>query len=280
MTRYCAPEMLPNPNTRPDEPIVEIVRASRKTDVYAYSILSWEILAQRKPFETVLDATFQSNLHNGVRPQLDLLPKDIPPRIIKLLENGWSADRAKRNTSLQIYNIIKQHNDVMEGKRFDIFFSHAWVNKPFLSQIYYELTKLNYRVWYDQNDIGSDIKESMDFGVKNSTIVIACINNTYQGRDNCMIELKTAVDAGKTVIKIVLEKDPVTWASNELKTLCDFKNMSVDMSELACKSLTDESDESTQINEQSNYLLRDMIAEKIIPLLNKNRCVPRYNSLK
>ena len=73
---------------------------------------------------------------------------------------------------------------------YDIFFSHAWADKCVLSYIYSWLTDLGYRVWYDQNDMGNNIPKSMSEGIRNSKIVLVCANSTYQGRPNCMFELR------------------------------------------------------------------------------------------
>ena len=56
------------------------------------------------------------------------------------------------------------------------------------------LTRKGYRVWYDQVDVGFNLKNSMRSGIGKSTLVIACPNVTIfmQSRENCIFALKEA----------------------------------------------------------------------------------------
>jgi serine/threonine protein kinase len=48
---YCAPEMLTNPYA--DEVNYQVAKPSRKTDMYAYGVLAWEVVTQKKPFADI-----------------------------------------------------------------------------------------------------------------------------------------------------------------------------------------------------------------------------------
>jgi serine/threonine protein kinase len=48
---YCAPEMLTNPYA--EEVDNKFARPSRKTDMYAYGVLAWEVMTQIKPFQDI-----------------------------------------------------------------------------------------------------------------------------------------------------------------------------------------------------------------------------------
>jgi hypothetical protein len=162
-----------------------VAKASRKTDTYAFVIVSWEILTQKKPFchiKNELDLGIA--LHQGIRPSVADLPNETPPGIIEMIKSGWSLERCQRKTAAECYSILNHNLSVISSSEFDIFFSHAWASKPFLSNVYSELTKFKYRVWYDQNDMGLEIKDSMITGIKNSRIVIACVDSRYQEREN------------------------------------------------------------------------------------------------
>jgi hypothetical protein len=132
------------------------------------------------------------------------------------------------------FAILNQYNLVLSCQSFDIFFSHAWVNKDFLSHVYHFLYFSGYRVWYDQNDMGYDLDNSMHTGIKNSQVTVVCLSRKYQSSHNCLKELKWAVNEGKPVIVLLLEKYDVgnnNWISDEIKEFCSLDNhMYVDLS--------------------------------------------------
>jgi serine/threonine protein kinase len=168
--RYCAAEMLPNPRS-PNA--VKVAKASRKTDMYAFAVLAWEIFAQEKPYAYVGndDVRLCIEVHSNVRPPVDDIRKQgIPPQVIGLIESCWDSDRAKRPTAAQcLANLSIAHTSLL-SKEFDIFFSHPWRYKPLLSNVYAALVELGYRVWYDENEMGYDLVVSMKNGIEKSQV--------------------------------------------------------------------------------------------------------------
>ena len=47
---------------------------------------------------------------------------------------------------------------VVSGSKFDIFFSHPWKSKPFLAHVYKQLVAQGFRVWYDEREMGFDLR--------------------------------------------------------------------------------------------------------------------------
>ena len=82
---YCAPEMLSH-----DSNNHTIVAPSRKTDMYAFAILAWEILTGKISFEDVAhnEQKFISNVHSSDeklnRPSLRKL-SGTPPEIVEMI---------------------------------------------------------------------------------------------------------------------------------------------------------------------------------------------------
>ena len=99
------------------------------------------------------------------------------------------------------------------------------MSKPLLSHVYVFLIKRGYNVWYDLNDMGYDLQKSMREGIANSKAVLACINEVYQGRVNCMFELEEAAKfkaAGtKPLIALFIQSEPFSWASAEVCVYTD-----------------------------------------------------------
>ena len=270
---YCAPEMLFNPST---ESQTEVAKPSRKTDIFAFGILSWEVLTQNRPFSDVNNEIELSDLlHQGGRPSLDKLPNNTPADMIELLKKAWHQDRSKRISALEAYSKCEFLSKSFSNDSFDIFFSHAWINKPFLVYVFNELTKSGYRVWYDQNDMEYDLKKSMVDGISKSKMVLACVNSTYQNRENCMFELREANRLNKPIISLVIEENPFQWASNELKKICEFQSkMFVDISSVVSLNWENDSRVTNEMIERLKAGLRPLL-----DLLKQSQCNPSFSPL-
>jgi serine/threonine protein kinase len=214
---YCSPEQLVNPF---DESFCETVAApSKKTDMYSFGIMAWEILTRTKPFQDIKsEATLCAKVHQGHRPSVAAISKDVPAVVVSMVESCWDKERSQRKLAVECYAILNNVVNVYLKGRYDIFFSHAWVDKPFLSHVYYMLVRRGYRVWYDQNDMGFDLHESMKDGIANSNVVLVCCNRTYQTRKNCMFELAEAKKhISLPIVAVGLEIEPMSeWANAEL----------------------------------------------------------------
>jgi serine/threonine protein kinase len=219
---YCSPEQLLNPFDLSGTDTV--ARTSRRTDMYAFGILSWEIMTQKKPFADVKsEAELGTKVHQGHRPPIEDLPSETPPGITEMIESCWSRDRMLRPIAIECHTILKHYLSVIKGGSYDIFFSHAWKNKPLLAHVYADLVKHGYRVWYDMNDMGYDLQASMKRGIANSSVVLICANSFYQSRTNCMFELNEAHATGKRILTLVVEENPFDWANEDILNKCQLK---------------------------------------------------------
>ncbi len=112
---------------------------------------------------------------------LDKLPGlGVPEVVIDMIRACWDKDRKRRKTASECYAIAVQAFNVVSSKKFDIFLSHAWVNKGVENPIHAWLTSLGYRVWIDVREMGHNLDESMKEGTASSSVFLACINSTYQ----------------------------------------------------------------------------------------------------
>lgn len=285
---YAAPEMLVNPFD--DEADGTVARSSRSTDMYAFALIMWEVLARKKPFshinnfnETMLVKT----VHKGKRPPMaDIIEINTPPMVVDLIERCWSSNRADRQTATECFSILDHAHSLMVDKNYDIFFSHAWMSKPFLSQVKFLLNQSGYRVWYDQNDIHYDLQASMRDGIANSKVFLACVDKTYQGSKNCMFELNHAVSLGKQVVALTTEahvpeanNSPFLWVSDDLQQLCGFASrMFVDVGksaamahEMASSAENWDGDEGP-VQEMMKVLAKEL--EALLKVLRELECRP------
>ena len=272
---YCAPEMLFDPfRTDGDS---SVARASRKTDVYAFGLLAWEVLSQQRPFGKVKsEAELGWNVHQGVRPPMDALPDDTPKGMELMIEQTWAKDRTERPSAIECYAITNFHYQVLSKKTIDIFISHASVSKNFLSHIYSELVQCGFRIWYDQNDANKEELESRLFQsrrdcLKESKVFVACVNRAYQANTQCMRELRRAATRYKKfVITVSIEPDIESWASPELREYCNLSGSQfIDISNVSALPWDRDEDASADMIERLQNLL-----VPILRILSKANCFP------
>ena len=252
-----------------------IVRSSRSTDIYAFGILCWEFLSNSVPFSKVRsEFSLATKVCSGERPSLNLLPQDTPSAVIQLIRDCWDGDRARRPNAVEVLSILQHSLRVAELEEFDIFFSHAWANKPFLSHVYNILTTIGYRVWYDQDEMGWDLQASMKKGISKSKVMLVCFDALYQSRPNCMFELKEAAKLQSVkeypIILLVLQPNLTDWISMECKELCQVdKKLYIDISKVASLPLGNGNDLTIEtIDSLKNEL------QPLISLLQKVKCSP------
>ena len=93
---WMAPEVIENKNY------------SLKADVYSYGIIIWEVCCRKTPYYNMnqQQIQFYVTFKKG-RPDMDLMPKDRPKEIDKLIECCWDHNPNNRPTFSQIIEYIK-----------------------------------------------------------------------------------------------------------------------------------------------------------------------------
>jgi serine/threonine protein kinase len=214
---YMAPEMI-------DQSGGKVVKASRSTDMYAFAILAHYLLSGKLPHEGKGDFELKKSVVDGKRPYLHDLPRSTPQDIESMIKDCWHPQKEKRRSAQYCSEKLTEiFNRFSEGK-YDIFLSHAWVDKPIVQYIHRYLCRFGYRIWIDVEDMGWDLEYSMTQGIENAHYTLACLSSIYQSRENCMFELRKAQQQGKPIIAVFIEDDYFNKAHDEVKTICDFKN--------------------------------------------------------
>ena len=83
--QYTAPEVLWN------EP-----REYTTVDVYALSVVSWEVLSVKAPFGGVAEPAVREKVKKGERPPI---PSEWPKKAQEAIRRGWDGCPAKRGTA-------------------------------------------------------------------------------------------------------------------------------------------------------------------------------------
>jgi len=233
---YCAPEMLINPF---EEFTGTVAKSSKKTDMYAFAMLAWEVLTQERPFKELRsESALSTRVHKGVRPSIDLIPKDTPLDVVGMVELCWDKDRSQRLSAIECLAILHYQFDLHSGKKFDVFLSHSKRLRPFFSHISHALTQNGYRVWFDHqlDNNGTTTRDSIaekeaivaasTRGIEMSSVFVVCVDRTFAASESCLSELRTAhsMNPSKPMIVLTVETDPASWSSPELSQLCGFDN--------------------------------------------------------
>lgn len=81
---------------------------TQKGDVYAFSMILYEILTGKKPFVDVKFTKIVDDIRKGVRPKLN---KSIPKAFQKLIKKCWDNDSYNRPSFDQIVELLKTNPD-------------------------------------------------------------------------------------------------------------------------------------------------------------------------
>lgn len=106
---YCAPEQLVNPYqlTMNASELTMVNQASRRTDIYSFALLAWQLLAQRRPFSEVKgEVMLCSHVHSGARPSLFKLPSDTPEDVVMMITSCWDKQRESRLSASDCVGIL------------------------------------------------------------------------------------------------------------------------------------------------------------------------------
>lgn len=257
--RYNAPELLYD-YTKEDG---GISKPTRKTDVFAFALLSWEVLSGQKAYANInSDMKLAKAVHDNVRPDLSALPSDTPPEVIALITACWSNDRNERKTAVQIFSVLNQLCSRSGGRvtnegtkpspnpqtepstKFDIFLSHSQAQKHSLDYVLHYLVQNKYKVWYEMaapTDMTLERNKTTKKLIADCSAVICCVSNQYLDTDICMREYRLAREHNKPVICLIMEPTYIDLSQTDFRDLCQpNSNSYVDLKSFAAIDWTHE----------------------------------------
>ena len=77
---------------------------TKSSEVYAYGVLAYEILTNKKPFDDMTQFQRMQKITNGERPEI---PDNFLETVKKLIEDCWDQDPKKRPTFEEICKILR-----------------------------------------------------------------------------------------------------------------------------------------------------------------------------
>jgi serine/threonine protein kinase len=217
---YSAPEKIVNPFLPVKQDTV--AKSSRLSDVYAFAIMSWEVLCQERPFAHITsEAILCSVVHQGERPPLEYLPKETPPALKAMIAACWDGDRAKRRKAIECYSLLNYISELSAGRRFDVFLSHSGdpVTTHLLTYVFHYFEQRRYHVCFSARTPGEAVPEEDAGSMAGSRLTLACVDRTYQSSAACLQELREARASRRQVVTLCLEPEFDFWMGSELQTL-------------------------------------------------------------
>ncbi|CAF1223664.1 unnamed protein product [Adineta ricciae] len=110
-----------------------------------------------------------------------------------------------------LWNLGTNHNNRLlpnnnEDKTFDIMISYSHKEKALCHQLYQELTRTNYRVWIDFDQMHGNVMDAMAQAIEQSRVVILCISEQYRKSNYCRAEAHYAFQCQRKIIPILVQK--------------------------------------------------------------------------
>lgn len=201
---YNAPEKLFNPFS--DEEVPTISDSTRKTDMYALAILTWEVLSGVKPFESVKQETQLSvKVHKGERPPVSKLPSDLGDEVTTMITKCWSVERSERLTAIECACTLDRKYQSMSTASYEAYFSYSSINKPFVRQVYNFFLQRKVRVWCDEDDSKRVLEHTKIAGISSCKSVISFISKSYQDDSHTKLDIQIAADMKKPILSLLIE---------------------------------------------------------------------------
>lgn len=214
--------MLINPYNETDD--MKVAKASRRTDMYAFSLVLWELMSEERPFvEITKETVLAIKVHQGVRPSIDKVPSECPDSVLRLMKCCWNGDRLMRETAVTSYSILQREYSLRTNNLYDVYISYDFKEKEMAEHMYHRLTQLGCRALFLNKSANDFEEESLSSSaITLSKAIIACVSQTYQENPNCIVELRSAKvqTASRPIIPIFFKSDHASWQSQELAYLC------------------------------------------------------------
>lgn len=271
---YCAPELLVNPY---EEFTGSVAKSSRKTDMYAFAMLAWEMLTQQKPFAEISnESVLCSRVHKGFRPSLEILPTDTPAAVVTMITSCWDKDRSRRQSAPQAFALLSyQQSQVIGGAQYDIVLCHHHGSRVFLDHLAHHLAQFGLRVWYNQGSTGEDTSSALRSILTQSSCkaILCALNDDYVKSDSCLQELRQVkkIAPTKKIIPLLLQGgDPSSWVTDEVIEFCNIKTGAV----VDCSSMAADSSEWIADEGPSDELLSGLhkSSQPLIRILIDSGC--------
>ncbi|CAF0835367.1 unnamed protein product [Adineta ricciae] len=108
--------------------------------------------------------------------------------------------------NLQIHQQSHPSTDISSQNTFDIMISYSHKDKSLCKQIYDELTRRNYRVWIDFDQMHGNVMDAMAQAIDRSQTIIICMSEEYRKSNFCRAEAHYAFQQQRHIVPVLMQK--------------------------------------------------------------------------
>ena len=216
-------------NTTNNSYITTYAKPSEKTDIYSFGILAWEVLTQLKPYSDITSAVELSvKIHEGVRPDINLLPKDCPYAIRNMIERCWDTDRNNRMSALKCFITLRECYELVSTSDYDVYIIYKPMShrEVLINHIRNKLIENGLKVAW-MYDASSEPNEQSALTlrielIKKSKLILLCLDEATQTDDYVVFELgnNRGLHRPRPVIPLFLEPRNLYFPDDEIKVHC------------------------------------------------------------
>jgi hypothetical protein len=181
-----------------------LIRCATERDLHTGLVLQISL-------EIIWMLTFNNKIHQILIKDYDNFVMYLKTTLINSNEQGVQA-AAKgilwklENESILKQEIIDKNENNICNETYDIMISYCHSNKDLCFQIHQHLTKLNYRIWLDFENMYGSTLQSMAQAIESSNIILICMSNPYKQSAYCRSEAEYAYTRQRHLIPLVMEK--------------------------------------------------------------------------
>ncbi|CAF0835330.1 unnamed protein product [Adineta ricciae] len=160
-------------------------------------------------YQTVYDIFWTLSFNTDIQQQLRSNPfftsqllhltRECEDKKLRQIVNGilWN---------LQVHQQSHPSPDISSQNTFDIMISYSHKDKSLCKQIYDELTRRNYRVWIDFDQMHGNIMDAMAEAIDRSRTVIICMSEEYRKSNFCRAEAHYAFQQQRHIVPVLTQK--------------------------------------------------------------------------
>ena len=219
---YAAPELLTNVHAEDVQSCSRISKPSRKSDMYAFAILTWEFITEKKPFDDIINPVMLcSRVHQGYRPSLNDIPRDYTDKLKYMISSTWDGDRIQRKSAIECFQLLKFYYDLMSNISYDIYLLNHKKDQNIAKLMWQRLIQNGLNV-VQCNEMTSD-------GVMKAKVVVVCLTKEFQKNPECVYEVKFARDLSpkRLVVPVILEAKADEWVDDDMYYYFQMRDKSV-----------------------------------------------------
>ncbi|CAF1533166.1 unnamed protein product [Adineta ricciae] len=156
-------------------------------------------------YETVWALSFNYQIQQQLRQNTPFIDK------LKRLSNQTTDEQIRKAVdgilwNLQIHQQSHPSTDISSQNTFDIMISYSHKDTSLCKQIYDELTRRNYRVWIDFDQMHGNVMDAMAQAIDRSRTIIICMSEEYRKSNFCRAEAHYAFQQQRHIVPVLLQK--------------------------------------------------------------------------